>query len=503
MAFFLSNICNFDGCGIAFPSLSDLILHIEDTHINYDPKIIEQMERSQPASLPLSYVLRFMPDGARKETVCPNNNATDADSKPKSTSKRRSSIMRSTNRSNTPTGSEMDEDEYVGSESEDSNDSWTTEEFSSSFIMRYGSRYSKSRNGAFRNEKPFACPVPGCEKRYKNVNGIKYHSKKGHKSNGKVRKRFKCYCGKSYKAAQGLKSHALMIHNSSPKNVLSIPKASGPVEGAILQRSRSLSQSNSLSPSSMTNISSSASSNHGNSGDRRANATHVNKHLLQQHVSSRNNSNANLGQQQQYNYVANAPSQQVVGATDACAAPPMQFTLEASSIQSCSSASFGGQMLTTTVIHHQRLTTIAANNCFYAAHAPIQAAPPTIITAAAPNTDATSTRIYPPAISPTFIEHKCSANSVKEKMFANLRQHYSGCEGSKIKNAKPTKALKSNNNNNCKINGEEKAAGASRSDRKVGRRGNSCSAEDGDICQSNLCKKSTKSNDSKKRYQEH
>lgn len=37
-------------------------------------------------------------------------------------------------------GSEMDEDEMMVSESEDSNDSWTTEEFSSEFIMRYGSR---------------------------------------------------------------------------------------------------------------------------------------------------------------------------------------------------------------------------------------------------------------------------------------------------------------------------------------------------------------------------
>ena len=30
-------------------------------------------------------------------------------------------------------------------------------------------------------DKPFVCPVPGCKKRYKNVNGIKYHAKHGHK----------------------------------------------------------------------------------------------------------------------------------------------------------------------------------------------------------------------------------------------------------------------------------------------------------------------------------
>jgi hypothetical protein len=30
-------------------------------------------------------------------------------------------------------------------------------------------------------DKPFTCPVPGCKKKYKNVNGIKYHAKNGHK----------------------------------------------------------------------------------------------------------------------------------------------------------------------------------------------------------------------------------------------------------------------------------------------------------------------------------
>lgn len=34
-------------------------------------------------------------------------------------------------------------------------------------------------------EKPFACPVPGCKKRYKNVNGIKYHAKHGHRKDAR------------------------------------------------------------------------------------------------------------------------------------------------------------------------------------------------------------------------------------------------------------------------------------------------------------------------------
>ncbi|XP_055920914.1 mediator of RNA polymerase II transcription subunit 13 [Eupeodes corollae] len=245
MAVFLINICKFNGCGITFPSLGDLIQHIEDTHIDYDPKVVEQKEQAQPACLPLSYVLRFISDAARKES--PFLGSSGVELKRKLAIKHHSYSLSSSNRSNTPTGSELDEDEMIVSESEDSNDSWTTEEFSSEFIMRYGSRHSGSSNGTPGNEKPFACPVPGCKKRYKNVNGIKYHSKNGHKKDGKVRKGYKCHCNKKYKTAQGLKSHALVAHNTSPDNVSN-----------VIVRSTSPSQSlGSLSPSSISNMSSS------------------------------------------------------------------------------------------------------------------------------------------------------------------------------------------------------------------------------------------------------
>lgn len=88
-------------------------------------------------------------------------------------------------RSTTPTGSEQD-DEELCTESENSNESWTTsEEFSSEYILRYGSQLNNSSPNFMCPEKPFACPVPGCKKRYKNINGIKYHSKNGHKKDGK------------------------------------------------------------------------------------------------------------------------------------------------------------------------------------------------------------------------------------------------------------------------------------------------------------------------------
>lgn len=59
-----------------------------------------------------------------------------------------------------PSGSEYDEEEADYEES-DSDESWTTESaISSESILS-----SMCMNGG--DEKPFACPVPGCKKRYK------------------------------------------------------------------------------------------------------------------------------------------------------------------------------------------------------------------------------------------------------------------------------------------------------------------------------------------------
>uniref|UniRef100_A0A8C4Z549 JAZF zinc finger 1 n=1 Tax=Gadus morhua TaxID=8049 RepID=A0A8C4Z549_GADMO len=69
---------------------------------------------------------------------------------------------------------------------------------------------SMGMNGV--DEKPFACPVPGYNKRYKNVNGIKYHAKNGHRNQIRARKPFKCHCWKNNKASQGLRHHTIHFH---------------------------------------------------------------------------------------------------------------------------------------------------------------------------------------------------------------------------------------------------------------------------------------------------
>lgn len=69
---------------------------------DYDPQVIEQKEQSRPACLPLSYVLRFITDAARKEG--PFLGTSGAELKRKLAIKHHSYSMTSSNRSLSPTG---------------------------------------------------------------------------------------------------------------------------------------------------------------------------------------------------------------------------------------------------------------------------------------------------------------------------------------------------------------------------------------------------------------
>ncbi|ROI36338.1 Juxtaposed with another zinc finger protein 1 [Anabarilius grahami] len=271
-ASFFSNICQFGGCGLHFESLAELIVHIEDNHIvmrqlvshetppsptalllasllvvflwcvclypcqsselfislfrlDTDPRVLEKQELQQPTYVALSYINRFMTDAARREHESLKKKVQPKLSLSLTGSLSRNSVATpprhnsgnltppvtppitpsSSFRSSTPTGSEYDEEEAEYEES-DSDESWTTESaISSESILS-----SMCMNGG--DEKPFACPVPGCKKRYKNVNGIKYHAKNGHRTQIRVRKPFKCRCGKSYKSSQGLRHHTINFH---------------------------------------------------------------------------------------------------------------------------------------------------------------------------------------------------------------------------------------------------------------------------------------------------
>ncbi|XP_077431032.1 juxtaposed with another zinc finger protein 1b isoform X2 [Vanacampus margaritifer] len=195
------------------------------SQIDTDPRLLEKQEQQQPTYVALSYINRFMTEAARREHEALKKKMQPKLSLTLTGSLCRSSVSApprhasgnltppvtppitpsSSFRSSTPTGSECDEEEVDFDES-DSDESWTTE----SAISSQSILSSMCMNGG--DEKPFACPVPGCKKRYKNVNGIKYHAKNGHRAQIRVRKPFKCRCGKSYKTSQGLRHHTINFH---------------------------------------------------------------------------------------------------------------------------------------------------------------------------------------------------------------------------------------------------------------------------------------------------
>ncbi|KAI9278082.1 hypothetical protein BY458DRAFT_471535 [Sporodiniella umbellata] len=78
-----------------------------------------------------------------------------------------------------------------------------------------------SVNSNLNADKPYKCPVSGCDKAYKNPNGLKYHNQHGHCNllesdlESLASKPYQCTigdCGKRYKNLNGLKYHIEHSH---------------------------------------------------------------------------------------------------------------------------------------------------------------------------------------------------------------------------------------------------------------------------------------------------
>ena len=221
MAAFYRYSCLWHGCGKQCTSLLDLIDHIEVVHIEKDPRVLEKQEAAQPAALPLSYINCFFTDAARnaikqKEPVLsvtePSTPSPDHGVIKKKRSTPPKITLQTISNSDVLDGGDDD-----GNLSDNSDDSWTSDSFASDLVL----------NAVATDDgegKRYICPVPGCGKRYKNVNGIKYHAKYGHRkdTNRPKIKAHKCHCGKSYKSPSGLRHHIVTQHSTTPKH--SVPQ---------------------------------------------------------------------------------------------------------------------------------------------------------------------------------------------------------------------------------------------------------------------------------------
>lgn len=85
------------------------------------------------------------------------------------------------------------------------------------FFAQAGALLANSNNN---EDKPYKCAVKGCDKAYKNPNGLKYHNQHGHCSMiadeaESISKPYQCTigdCGKRYKNLNGLKYHIEHSH---------------------------------------------------------------------------------------------------------------------------------------------------------------------------------------------------------------------------------------------------------------------------------------------------
>ena len=232
MAAFYKHICLWPTCGKKCSSLVELIDHIEVIHIERDPLVLEKQESTQPAAVALSYINCFFAESARPPKKIPKQEP-GIQGHLNVTPGKRSPALKVIRKQ---TGTEVEglyEDDMCSisdAESEDSCNSWSTNTSGcpeNDLAISRIAHIEENREGKRR----YVCPVKGCGKRYKNVNGIKYHARNGHnrkleskqktpksssKSGGghgeEPRKGYRCHCGKSYKSQSGLRHHQNTLH---------------------------------------------------------------------------------------------------------------------------------------------------------------------------------------------------------------------------------------------------------------------------------------------------
>ncbi|KAJ2703188.1 Transcriptional regulator of ribosomal biogenesis proteins [Coemansia sp. IMI 203386] len=91
-----------------------------------------------------------------------------------------------------------------------------------------------------RDDKPYRCPVPSCDKAYKNPNGLKYHNLHGHchlaeEARAGSSKPYRCRvpeCYKAYKNLNGLKYHVQHAHCAMIPSIRDLPPNATPAEVA-------------------------------------------------------------------------------------------------------------------------------------------------------------------------------------------------------------------------------------------------------------------------------
>ncbi|KAI9284222.1 hypothetical protein BC943DRAFT_294350 [Umbelopsis sp. AD052] len=223
---------NFSCCGLVLQDLHDLLQHYEESHVRFEDDdssaLYSDSWSNSDSSAPNSPQLlsrQLSMEAVRKRdaddltsddddmaafdtSVLRNNDEVVAELSP---SKKLKLSIPTSSFADVPTVALSNED----------------------FLAQANALFASAANQS-NIDKPYKCPVQGCDKAYKNPNGLKYHNQHGHcnviteESEQLSSKPYQCTigeCGKRYKNLNGLKYHIEHSHMAALNSTLAAAAA--------------------------------------------------------------------------------------------------------------------------------------------------------------------------------------------------------------------------------------------------------------------------------------
>ncbi|EPZ32555.1 hypothetical protein ROZALSC1DRAFT_27607 [Rozella allomycis CSF55] len=220
---------NFVCCGQSLPSFHDLLKHYEESHVRIEedevPKESSNDSKSSGNS-PYNRLQTSQPEKNRKKKhimldiePC-KDSANDISAFDNTVLRRTRSLPRVPQNSNSSELSLLMAALGIYGDQPLNRYSYSSESLTMQEYSTFGNDdvVEVVDEEDMYSEKPYACKVNGCLKRYKNANGLKYHMINGH-CGGKVdEKPYHCPyagCGKRYKNPNGLKYHLATAHTKT------------------------------------------------------------------------------------------------------------------------------------------------------------------------------------------------------------------------------------------------------------------------------------------------
>jgi hypothetical protein len=229
---------DFSCCGLVLQDLHDLLQHYEESHVRFEDDdnvaLYSDDWSNSDSSAPNSPQVLSRQLSVAIDT-CKKRDADEMGSEDDDLAAFDTSILRSIV---TPTSNASDSKKLKLSVPSTPTfadiPTPTTMTLSDEHFLAQANALFASAANQSNVDKPYKCPVQGCDKAYKNPNGLKYHNQHGHcnvmsEENEQLSsKPYQCTigeCGKRYKNLNGLKYHIEHSHMAALNSTLAAAAA--------------------------------------------------------------------------------------------------------------------------------------------------------------------------------------------------------------------------------------------------------------------------------------